>query len=319
MECLKEIILLCGFPASGKSTYANNLTRKDNERCIILSRDKLGGKIKDMIKKVDEVKHNYEKIIIDNTNINPESRGYFIEWAQENNIPINAVIFNTTLEDCQIRHFRRMMNDSNLRGESLFMGKSLSKDPHVFPISVLFKARSQWIPPTLSEGFNSIKTYNVPSPKFNYDNKAIFLDIDGTVRKYPIKNNVVEPLFDVDYMKHILNEKMEDDYILIGVSNQSGIQNIKSHITEEIVRQQMKDTQKLFDLDDDTFEIHWCKHKPGMITCFCRKPQIGIGVYCIEQYKLDPRKCIMVGDRKTDETFAKRLRMKFMKPEEFFK
>jgi imidazoleglycerol-phosphate dehydratase/histidinol-phosphatase len=53
--------------------------------------------------------------------------------------------------------------------------------------------------------------------------------------------------------------------------------------------------------------------------CVCRKPQSGMGLYFRDKYKLDLSKCIMVGDRKTDNTFADRLGIKYYTEKQFFK
>jgi len=44
-----------------------------------------------------------------------------------------------------------------------------------------------------------------------------------------------------------------------------------------------------------------------------------MGVVFIEKYKLDPSKCLMVGDRGEDKTFAARCGFKFQFAESFFK
>ena len=44
----------------------------------------------------------------------------------------------------------------------------------------------------------------------------------------------------------------------------------------------------------------------------------GLGVHFIHKYKLDPSKCIMVGDMTSDRTFAKRLGFQFEWAKDFF-
>jgi histidinol phosphatase-like enzyme len=55
------------------------------------------------------------------------------------------------------------------------------------------------------------------------------------------------------------------------------------------------------------------------ITCYCRKPAPGMGAYFIEKYKLNPAKCIMVGDMGSDKTFAARCGFQYADASEFFK
>jgi adenylylsulfate kinase-like enzyme len=45
MNSEKKIIVIVGFPASGKSTYSKKLATKYSKHGIILSRDTLGGAI----------------------------------------------------------------------------------------------------------------------------------------------------------------------------------------------------------------------------------------------------------------------------------
>ena len=48
----------------------------------------------------------------------------------------------------------------------------------------------------------------------------------------------------------------------------------------------------------------FCTHRVPPITCYCRKPNVGMSAYFIENYKLLPSECIMVGDTGTDKSFA---------------
>ncbi|MFX1286823.1 MAG: HAD hydrolase-like protein [Promethearchaeota archaeon] len=43
-----------------------------------------------------------------------------------------------------------------------------------------------------------------------------------------------------------------------------------------------------------------------------------MGVQFIEKYHLDPSQCIMVGDMKTDQTFAERCGFQFINAQQFF-
>ena len=57
----KKIIVIVGFPASGKSTYAKKLLTKYSKSCIILSRDTLGGTIADILPKLKELLESKNK------------------------------------------------------------------------------------------------------------------------------------------------------------------------------------------------------------------------------------------------------------------
>ncbi|MGV9172310.1 MAG: HAD hydrolase-like protein [Promethearchaeia archaeon] len=55
-----------------------------------------------------------------------------------------------------------------------------------------------------------------------------------------------------------------------------------------------------------------------LVTYYCRKPIPGLGVELILDYKLNPSKTIMVGDLKSDLTFAERCGFQFRSSENFF-
>ncbi len=48
------------------------------------------------------------------------------------------------------------------------------------------------------------------------------------------------------------------------------------------------------------------------ITCYYRKPQFDFPIERILQYKLNPEKCIFIGDMKTNKTTATILNIKFI-------
>jgi D-glycero-D-manno-heptose 1,7-bisphosphate phosphatase len=299
--------MLIGFPASGKSTYSLELAKETNS--IILNRDTIGGVLKDLVKLIDK-DNNY---ILDNTNLSIKTRKVFIDKAKELNIEINAIYIKSNIEDCMIRCMNRMYEKY---GTIYFEGgEDLS------PI-VLFKSRKELEEPSLDEGFSDIKVVNAKKLEFNdFNNKCVFLDIDGTLRKtdhlknkYPINKNEVELLFDKNIMKTILTKYQNEGYMLYGISNQSGI--CKNILSVDDVIDCMNETKRLLDIE---FPITFCPHNSFPIKCYCRKPQSGLFLEAIYKYKINPFLSIMVGDRTEDKTSAKRLNMKYMSPTDFFK
>jgi histidinol-phosphate phosphatase family protein len=327
-ELKMAIYMMIGFPASTKSTYANKLYNKLNKKPVILSRDKEGNQIKDLLPKVEELIKQNNIVILDNTHITKKSREPFIKLAEKYKIPIYGIYIKTSIEECQIRLLDRMWKNYDT---IYFTGKpqkgsDASNDPGVFPPAVLFSARKQLEEPVIIEGFSDLVTIPVKYPTFNknsFKNKALFLDIDGTVRKmidgpikYPIIPDQVELLFDAKTMKDLLDSYIKNHYILIGISNQSGIAQKK--VSEKAVIDCFNRTRELLGYTEKEFEILYCPHSPVPIQCYCRKPQVGMAMYAIEKYKLDPSKCIMIGDRKTDKTMAERLKMVYKDQKDFW-
>ena len=298
--------MLIGLPASGKSTYSLELSKKTNS--IILNRDSIGGYLKDLDKLIEKDK-NY---ILDNTNLTKNIRKLFIDKANELNMQINAIYIKSNIEDCMIRCMYRHYKKYN---KIYFEGEN-----DLSPI-VLFKARKNLEEPTINEGFNDFKVINAYKLQFdNFSNKCIFLDIDGTLRKtehlknkYPIVKEEVELLFDVELMRKILLKYLDEGYMLYGISNQSGIG--KKILSTNDVIDCMNETKKLLNID---FPIAFCPHNSFPIKCFCRKPQSGLFLEAIFKYEINPLLSIMVGDRTEDKTSAKRLNMKYIHPNNFF-
>lgn len=294
----KQLILLCGYPASGKSTYSTTL-----DNACIISRDKLKGSYKTMLNKLEAYKTE-KLLVLDNTFLTNDSREPFIVWGKNNGYAVNIVLIESSIEDCQIRHLIRMLN---IHRTIYYRGDGPRNDPSMYGPVVLFRARKQFEKPKID---NSITIINQPHPYSNtdYKKRALFLDLDGTLQNYDTKELFTE----AELMKQKLS--LFSDIPLIVVTNQSGI--YKGTTTFDEINKQIQAIENKLDVK---FMVHICPHKSAPIECFCRKPQVGFAVEEIERLKLNPRSCIMVGDKTTDKTFALRVGMQFIKPEDFWK
>jgi histidinol-phosphate phosphatase family protein len=285
----------------------------------------MGGKVSDMIPTVERAILDGKSVAIDNTNLVKEARALFIQLAKRHHLPVIGYYFNTTIEDCQIRHVRRMYQKF---GKIYFEGKGIN-DPHCFEPVVFFNARKRLEVPSKEEGFTELHVVDVPSPidyfsaSNGYVNKALFLDIDGTIRetehlthKYPVRESEVTLLKDVDLMRKRLDDYRKKGFQLIGVSNQSGI--AKGTVTKDQVERCFARTRELLGYTEDEFPILYCPHRSVPISCYCRKPQTGMIMDCVLKMKLDPRKCLMVGDRTTDQTFATRAGVPYLNVTQFW-
>lgn len=317
MSLSPKIIILIGFQASTKSTATKEIL-SNVSNAVVLSRDTEGGTIESLIPKTKKLLEDGKVVILDNTNLTKKTRKLFIDLAKEMKVKVDAHYFKTTIEDCQIRHLKRMFDKF---GEIYQTGTSSKhkKDPHCFGAVVLFKARKDLEVPIKDEGFSQIIMREVPAISWDnnlYKNKAVFLDIDGTVRitehlpnKYPTHPDEVQLIHPVEKMREKLESYRKQGYKLIGVSNQSGI--AKETVTVTQVDEIFERTRSLLGYTEEEFPIMYCPHRAAPVTCFCRKPQTGMAMEAIMKLKLNPEECIMVGDMKTDEEMAKRLNIKY--------
>lgn len=311
-----NIVLMAGLPASGKST----ITEKYAELgYTVLSLDKKSMTCATETASLDREIKKGNKVVIDNTNTLLLTRMKFVDYAKSNNLTIGIHSINTTKDDCLINSLHRMYEQT---GE-IFMHASdiplkYKSRTNLFVISPIFSMAKNFDKITKSEGYDQTEvTKFVRNDNFGYTNKAVFVDLDGTVRK----SNGVEPypleLEDIEILKNsveTLKKYKSEGYKIIAVTNQSGI--AKKVLTSKKVKELIDHTNSL--LDNVIDDYHFCPHLPPKDLCYCRKPQSGAGVLMMHKHQLDLKSCIMVGDATSDRTFAERLKIKYNHPNIFF-
>lgn len=322
-----DIVLLGGYPASGKTEEAQKYIAQGYRH---LSKDvekTTDAKFQDI---VQEAIDNKEKIVIDNTLLTIESRDVYVQKAKKAGVTIGVHFKNISMEDTLINSFERCYQR---HGEVYFHSSDVPDDvkknfPNSYIVSGIFKLRKEENPkklkkspnfPTLDQGLDDLqidKFVRRAAPS-DYTNKAIFVDLDGTVRetisgdKYPttIHDVQIDPV-----MGSKLHEWAKKGYKIIAVTNQSGVNKGDMTLDEcyDIVKYTDKQLGYVFD------DYHICPHGATQF-CGCRKPQSAAGIHFKHKYKLDLKQCIMIGDRTTDKTFATRLGMSFYYPQDFKK
>lgn len=140
--------------------------------------------------------------------------------------------------------------------------------------------------------------------------KAVFLDRDGTIN---VDKDYLYKIEDFEYLPGAvegLRLLQELGYLLIVITNQSGI--ARGFYTEkdyQALDQWMKD-----DLESKGVTItasYYCPHLPGSpikeydVLCDCRKPSLGLYYKAIKDWDLDIDKCIAIGDKERDLEICK--------------
>lgn len=309
------IVITSAYPGAGKTTLVKEYTDKGFER---INRDTLGCSLNDLLPFVEKAVSAGKDVVLDNTYVTKISRKPICDLAKKLNVPISCVWLRTSIEDAQVNVTTRMMRKYGklIPPEEV---KSHTGDPGVFPATVLFSFKKSFEEPTISEGFVSVEKRPFIRCKQDqsYKGYGLLLDYDGTLRrtksgaKYPSDPDDIEIL---PNREKVLRTYLSNGWKLFGVSNQGDIGRGK--ITEAQAIACFERTNKLLGLD---IEYKFCPHHVPPITCFCRKPMPGLGVYFIEKYKLNRAKILMVGDMTTDETFAKRCGIAFRHADKFFK
>jgi len=139
----QELILLVGFPASGKSTFSKRYLIPQGY--VHINRDTLKTQPK-CLKALREALSAGKSAVVDNTNPSVASRGEYIKIASDSGIPVRCYHLQTSYE---------LAEHLNLFRERITNGES----KHV-PGVGFNMFRSKFEEPKLSEGFTEIKKIN---------------------------------------------------------------------------------------------------------------------------------------------------------------
>lgn len=132
-------------------------------------------------------------------------------------------------------------------------------------------------------------------------NKAVFLDRDGTLNEEKEYLHKWEDFEWLPTVREGLVKLKQAGYLLIVVSNQSGI--ARGYYTcadvDELHKKINKDLWQKDNILLDSF--YYCPHHPDISAiCSCRKPASGMILEAMEKYQIDPRQSWLIGDKKID-------------------
>ncbi|MEJ2697905.1 MAG: lipopolysaccharide heptosyltransferase II [Candidatus Sulfobium sp.] len=127
--------------------------------------------------------------------------------------------------------------------------------------------------------------------------KAVFFDRDGTLCRdagYLSRMEDFEVIHDVES----LNSLKRQGYLLIGITNQSGI--ARGMMKEGFVKEVNDIFVKKYGFDS----FYYCPHHPDE-KCSCRKPEPGLLVRAGHDFGINLRKSFVVGDKDLDMQLAR--------------
>ncbi|MBN1987180.1 MAG: HAD family hydrolase [Prolixibacteraceae bacterium] len=130
--------------------------------------------------------------------------------------------------------------------------------------------------------------------------KALFLDRDGTIN---IEKNYVYKIEDFEFQPGIfelISDYQKKGFLIFVVTNQSGIarglyteKNYQS-LTRWMISRFMQEGIIIA-------KVYHCPHHPEITgECFCRKPNPGMILKAIDEYKIDRVNSVLIGDKKSD-------------------
>jgi D-glycero-D-manno-heptose 1,7-bisphosphate phosphatase len=136
--------------------------------------------------------------------------------------------------------------------------------------------------------------------KDNGVRKALFLDRDGTIN---IEKNYVYKIEDFEFQPGIfdlISDYQKIDFLVFIVTNQSGI--ARGLYTEENYQTLTRWMTSRFEQEGITIaKVYHCPHHPEITgECYCRKPNPGMILQAIGEYKIDRVNSVLIGDKKSD-------------------
>lgn len=159
---MADLYLMAGCPGSGKSTFLKNKIKK--ETSIVVSRDTIRFSIvkpeedyfsheKEVLatfwEQINEALKTGKDVFVDQTSLTPRARKWLLQHV-EGYDHANLVWIDEDLDTCLERNERR-------RGTRAYV-----------PRDVLCRMYSQFVIPSLSEGFYRIYRYNSKEDKITY-------------------------------------------------------------------------------------------------------------------------------------------------------
>lgn len=128
--------------------------------------------------------------------------------------------------------------------------------------------------------------------------KAVFLDRDGVINEDSGYVSKIADFHFIDGVFEALKGFSDLGFLLIIVTNQSGISRGFYTLEEfEILNSFMLgEFQKNGILID---KVYFCPHSPEE-NCECRKPKAGMILRALSEFDIDPDKSILIGDKPSD-------------------
>ncbi|HSB61497.1 MAG TPA: aldo/keto reductase [Vicinamibacteria bacterium] len=311
----EEVVLVMGLPGAGKSTVALELVARGYAR---LNRDETGGRLSGLLPALDRVvASGGRRVVLDNTYVTRKSRRAVIERAWGHGLPVRCVWVRTGIADAQVNAAWRMVGRYGRLLAPEEIREAATTDPGAFAPTVQFRYERELETPDLSEGFSRVEVRPFERRRDpSFAARALLLWYDGVLRRSREGHRTPSSPEDVELLPgraEVLARYREDGWLPLGLSwhpevgaGSAGAERVAACF------------ERTHELLGAGMEVLYCPHPGGPPVCWCRKPLPGLGVVLIQRHRLDPARCLYVGDDGNDRAFARRLGFPYREAREFF-
>jgi D-glycero-D-manno-heptose 1,7-bisphosphate phosphatase len=135
--------------------------------------------------------------------------------------------------------------------------------------------------------------------------KAVFLDRDGVINVERGYTHLMSDFVILPDLIEVLQLLQKKGYLLIVVSNQSGI-------AKGLYKQEEVEVLHKFMVDEfskngiSLSEIYYCIHHPDVGKCICRKPDSLFVEKALARYHIDASLSYFIGDKERDTAAAEK-------------
>lgn len=279
----REVVMLVGMPAAGKSTYS---TRFVDQGYVRFNRDERGGSLLELARAVDrELTGGATKIVVDNTYASRATRAPVIAIAKQHGATIRGIVVATPIEQAQ----------ANAAARILAKHDALHGPGEILP-SAQFRYRREYDPPALDEGFDALDEVQAP-PLVTGTRPGVIIELDDLIwvgRPRRPQDVVLRPAAR-DLVARHADLPVGATTWQVGATSKD-IADLEARLAELLAR---------------AIPIVGCVHPAGPPVCWCRKPLPGLALLLAKRLDLDLSRSVHVGQGAADKGFAVRAGMAF--------
>lgn len=135
--------------------------------------------------------------------------------------------------------------------------------------------------------------------------KAVFLDRDGVINVERGYTHQLSDFIILPDLIEVLQLLQQKGYLLVVVSNQSGI-------AKGLYKQEEVEVLHTFMVDEFAkngillSEIYYCVHHPDIGKCICRKPDSLFVEKALARFDIDAKQSYFIGDKERDTEAAEK-------------